>query len=295
MKLHRFDLAAILPFLFAASLAASSFHTWVAATGNDSTGTGTTANPYATFRVAVANTAAGGIVSVMGPGDYGRVEITQSITIDGTGGGSITYNLSGGSAPVGISINPSSNASIVIRNLTIDLGGTSTTGITIDSASTANTVTVLIDGCLIAGFEGAGVLLGTESPMYVTIKNTTIQGGNSGVDAGANPTGITIEDHVSLEHVSVQGSQTGVDTSNGNVDISNSNITGNEIGVEAGGNATLNVQSTMITSNTYGACIKTNSAAIIGTSAVVADNTTNIEACGGSVQGSAGAGPSPKL
>jgi hypothetical protein len=51
----------------------------------------------------------------------------------------------------------------------------------------------------------------------------------------------------------------------------------------------------MITSNTVGACIFTNSTAIIGTSTVMTDNGTNVEACGGSVQGMRGAGPSPKL
>lgn len=111
---------------------------------------------------------------------------------------------------------------------------------------------------------------------------------------------ITNNDHVQLDHVTIQGaSVNGVFTRNGNLDMSNSTITGTvgsgAVGIQADTYATLNVQNTMITSNTYGVCIYTNSTAIIGTSTIVADNGTNVEPCGGSVQGMAGAGPSPKL
>ena len=140
------------------------------------------------------------------------------------------------------------------------------------------------------------------SPMYVTIKNTTIQGGEFGLYTAENGTAapVTAYSHVSLDHVTIQGAtESGVWTGNGNLDISNSNITENvgnsAAGIMAEDYATLNVQSTMITSNTVGVCIYTNSTAIIGTSTVIADNTTNNEACGGVVQGIAGVGPSPKL
>src|ERR1700691_5869110 len=94
MKLYRIGIAAASLLLLAASLPAHglSTHTWVSATGNDAN-SGTATSPYADFATAVANTAAGGTVSVLGPGDYGPVTITQSITIDGTGGG--TINLAG--------------------------------------------------------------------------------------------------------------------------------------------------------------------------------------------------------
>src|SRR5579863_9921926 len=114
MNLHRIVPAASL-LLFAASLSATSAHTWVSATGSDSTGTGTTAKPYATFQTAMNNTTAGGLISVMGPGDYGPVSVIQSVTIDGTGGGSISFTGS-----EGIFVNPGAAASVVLRNLTID-------------------------------------------------------------------------------------------------------------------------------------------------------------------------------
>jgi hypothetical protein len=297
MKLPLTLIPAASLFVFATSLSALSTHTWVSATGNDSN-TGTPVSPYADFATAVANTAAGGTVSVTGPGDYGPVTITQSITIDGTGGGSINFAGDGEA----IYIDPSAAANIVIRNLTIDGGGTGSDAIFVASAGTTNAINVLIDGCLIAGFSQIGVGLGSESPMYVTVRNTSIQGGTLGVRTFQNGTSAPVSnyDHVQLDHVTIQGaSSAGVFTRNGNMDINNSTITGslgtNVPGIEADTYATINVQSSMITSNSVGACIFTNSTAIIGSSTVMADNGTNIEACGGVVQGMAGAGPSPKL
>jgi hypothetical protein len=284
-------------FLFAAFSGALPAHTWVSASGNDAN-TGTAVSPYATFATAVANTAAGGFVSVMGPGDYGPVTITQSITIDGTNGGSIGFAGDG----EGIFIDPGAAANIVLRNLTIDGGSTGSDAIFIASAGTTNVVNVVIDGCHLEGFSQIGVGLGSESPMYVTVRNTTIQGGTLGVRTYQNGIAgpVTAYDHILLDHVTIQGATSaGVFTRNGNVDITNSNITGsvgtNVVGIEADTYATVNVQSTMVTSNTNGVCMYVNSTAVIGTSTIVADNTTNVEACGGSVQGMAGAGPSSKL
>jgi hypothetical protein len=295
MKLHRIGFAAFPLFLITTSLYGTPLpHTWVSATGNDTTCTGTTARPCATFEQALNLTSTGGIVSVMGPGDYGPVTITESITIDGTGGGSIGFT--GGE---GIYITPSAAANIVLRNLSINGSGIGSDAIFIASAGTTNIVNVVIDGCHIDGFTQIGVGLGSESPTYVSVKNTTIQGGTLGVRTFQS-IGSTVFDHVSLDHVTVQGATSaGVFTRNGNMDITNSTITGsiglNVNGLEADTNATLNVQNSMITSNTNGVCIFSGSTAVIGTSTTITDNATNIEACGGSATGMAGPPPPPKL
>jgi hypothetical protein len=295
MKIYRFAIATALLLLLAAPLYATSSHTWVSATGSDSN-SGTQKNPYADFATAVANTTAGGIVSVLTPGDYGPVTLTQSITIDGTGGGSIGFAGDG----EGIYISAGANANIVLRNLNIDGGGTGSDAIFIASAGTTNTINVVIDGCKIEGFVDIGVGLGSESPMYVTVTNTTIQGGEIGVRTFQNGTTapVTTYDFVSLDHVTVQGATvSAVFTRNGNLDISNSNLAGNTgagaTGLEADTYATINAQNSMVTSNTNGVCIYTNSTALLGNSTIVADNATNIESCGGTVEGPGGVGPSP--
>jgi hypothetical protein len=296
MKLHRFGISAASLLLLSAPLTAYGLptHTWVSSTGNDAN-SGTATSPYADFATAIANTAAGGTISVLGPGDYGPVTITQSITIDGTGGGSINFAGDGEA----IYIDTTANANIVLRNLSIDGGGTGSDAIFIASSGTTNIINVVIDGCLLGGFTQVGVGVGSESPMYVTVKNTTIQGGTLGVRTFQNGTTAPVTNyaHMSLDHVTVEGAtSSGVFTRNGTVDISNSNITGNVgagvTGIEADTYATLNVQNTMITSSTNGTCIYTNSTAILNNT-TVADNATNFQACGGSVEGAGGAGPSP--
>ena len=302
MQLHLIRSAAAALAFLAVSLSAHGLptHTWVSPNGSNAN-SGTATSPYADFATAVANTAAGGIVSVLGPGDYGPVTITQSITIDGTGGGSIGFAGDG----EGIYINAGANANIVLRNLTVDGGGTGQDAIYIASTGTTNVINVVIDGCHIEGFTTIGVGLGSESPMYVTVENTTIQGGEIGVRTFQNGTvmPVTSYDHVSLDHVTIQGVNSsgsydaGVFTRNGNVDISNSNISGNNgssvSGLEADTYATINAQNTVVTGNTEGVCIWTNSTLILNNATIV-DNATNFEGCGGEVEGSGGEGPAPK-
>jgi hypothetical protein len=295
MKLQRIGIAVVGLLLFSSSLFGLSNHTWVSANGNDAN-TGTEKSPYADFATAVANTAPGGIVSVLGPGDYGPVTITQSITIDGTGGGSIDFAGDG----EGIYVDAGLAATIVIRNLTINGGGTGSDAIFVASTGTTNVIDVMIDGCYIEGFSQIGIGLGSESPMYLTVHNTTIVGGTLGVRTFQNGTTapITNYDHVTLDHVTIQGSTSaGVFTRNGNVDISNSTITQgapnpSQVGIEADTYATLNVQYSSITNNSNGVCIFANSTALINDT-TIADNAANIEVCGGIVEGAGGPGPAP--
>jgi hypothetical protein len=285
MRIHNTLSIAIAALFCAVSVPANalSTHTWVSASGNDAN-SGTSVSPYADFATAVANTAAGGTVSVMGPGDYGPVTIAQSMTIDGTGGGSI--NFAGDSEA--IYIDPGVAANIVLRNLSINGGGTGSDAIFVASSGTANVINVMIDGCLIAGFTQIGVGLGSESPMYVTVKNTTIQGGQLGVRTFQNgTTSVITYDHVSLDHVTIQGaSSAGVFTRNGTLAISNSVITQNvgagTAAVEADTYATASVESSMLTQNTNAVCSYTNSTIRLSNNDIF-DNGTGIEDCGGTV------------
>jgi hypothetical protein len=281
MRIRKMLLTSAAVLFCAASVPANalSTHTWVSATGNDAN-TGTAASPYADFATAVANTAAGGTVSVLGPGDYGPVTITQSITIDGTGGGSINFAGDG----EGIYISAGAAANIVLRNLSIDGGGTGSDAIFVASSGTTNVINVVIDGCLIAGFVDIGVGLGSESSMYVTVKNTTIQGGELGVRTFQNGTSSPVTyDHVSLDHVNIQGaSVAAVFTRNGVVQISNSAVTASDVGLQADTYAVLSATNTMISNNTTGVCSYTNSTIRLANNYIF-DNGTGIEACGGTV------------
>ncbi len=292
MKLHRIGIAAASVFFFAASLAAQASHTWVSATGNDSTGNGTTAKPYASFQEAVNNTAAGGMVSVLGPGDYGAVSITQAVTIDGTGGGSIAFTGS-----EGIYIDAPITASVVLRNLVVNGVGTG-----IDAIFGESFLNLTIDGCLLEGYTDIGIGVGSTSAENVLIRNTVIVGGTLGVrtfqSAGEVP-----YDQVTLDHVTIQGvNQTSglggsaaIFTRNGKFDISNSNVTQSNIGIQADTDANINMANSILTDNTIAICTYSGSTATLNNTSLYDNAATTNSSCSGQIEGSvSNEGPSPK-
>jgi hypothetical protein len=253
-------------------------HTWVAYYGNDSN-SGTVSSPYADFQTAANNTAAGGIVSVLTPGDFGAVSITQSITIDGTGGGSIGFTGS-----EGIYINAPTSATVVIRNLTIDGEGEG-----IDAIFFEQGMNLVVDGCRMEGFSDIGVGVGSTTTMNVVIRDTTIVGGELGVRTFQSD-GEVPYDHVSLQNVTIQGASTaGVFTRNGSVAITDSMISENYVGLEADTSAVLTAERTMLYYNQSGVCVY-NPGTIRLSNTDILGNVTGIANCGGTV---ASAGDNP--
>lgn len=248
---------------------ALSSHTWVGPNGNDSNA-GTQTSPYATFQNAMENTAPGGTVSVLGAGDYGYFQVSNSITIDGTGGGSINFP----NIEAGIAIEPSTNAVVILKNLTITGAGAGGDAIGIVNGGTTNLVTVVIDGCLITGFMFNGIEVFNGGPVSLTVKNSTIVGGETGVSAEQNG-------QISLDHVTIQGASiAGVYAEDGNLQVTNSVITQNAIGLKADTYAVLSAANNVITSNQVGVCSGTGSKIRLDTNDIY-DNPIAIKNCGG--------------
>src|SRR3989442_11594189 len=83
----RFKIAAMAPLvlsvvLFAPLAHAASNRTWVASTGSDYNSC-SRKQPCATFQQALSKTTPGGEVDVVDSADYGPINITFSVTIDG--------------------------------------------------------------------------------------------------------------------------------------------------------------------------------------------------------------------
>jgi hypothetical protein len=279
MRIRNILLTSAAVLLSAASIPASatlSMHTWVSGTGNDAN-TGARNSPYADFATAVANTAAGGIVSVVDPGDYGPVTILQSITIDGGNMGSIGFT--GGE---GIYIDPASGGTVVLRGLTVDGEGVGT-----DAIFFSGVGNLTIDNCKLEGFTQIGVGVGSTGIENVVVKNTTIVGGTLGVRTFQS-SGLVPYDSVSLDHVTIQGATSaGVFSRNGSMEISNSVITQNNgagtVGVQADTSANISVESSMITLNTTAVCVY-SSAKIRLENVDIFDNGTGVAACGGQIK-----------
>lgn len=175
-------LASVLFVLFAISLAnAQNPRTWVASGGSDVGGC-TRVAPCATFQYALSVTDALGEIDAVDSGDFGRVTIAKSVTIDGNGFAKITGN-AGGNA-VGINAGP--NDVIVLRGLALGGvgagGGVSTFGIQFSAGKALH-----VEDCQIVGFNLAGIDFepaAAGSELYVSgtsISNIFATGSSAGI------------------------------------------------------------------------------------------------------------------
>lgn len=263
--------AAALVILTSTVAHATSAHTWVAYWGSDA-GLGTQTNPYATFQNAVNNTSAGGVVSALTPGDFGAVTISQSVTIEGVDGAGLTFTGS-----YGIDINAPASAVVNLRNLTVNGVGTGQNAIYLYTGGA-----MIVDHCHLEGFTYIGVGVDSQNPMNVVVRDTVIQGGQLGVRT-FQASGGAVRDHVSLQNVTIEGAMTaGIFTRNGEMEVMNSVISSNYLGLEADTSAIMMVSSSAIFNNTTAICawhpgtIRINDNEIYG-------NTTGIENCGGTI------------
>ena len=121
--------------------------------------------PCKTFAGAMSKTAAGGELSVLGPGGYGAVTITKSITIDG--GSTLASILSAGTK--GIIINAGQDAVVTLRNLSINGAGSGINGIKIISEKKVG-----VEDCKLANFIQKGIEVNTATACNLVINNVIV-------------------------------------------------------------------------------------------------------------------------
>ena len=103
--------------VFAPQAHAQLLNTWVSSLGSDANPC-SRALPCLTFGGAIAKTNAGGTIGVIDPGEYGPVDITKSITIDGAGTFASIMTPSVHLPAMRITAGP--NDRVVIRNLSFN-------------------------------------------------------------------------------------------------------------------------------------------------------------------------------
>ena len=189
-------------------------HTFVSSTGNDalnatSDGLGCSrAHPCATFQAALGQTSPGGVISVIDSGDYGPANISQSVTIDGTGSNAAITATTGNA----VAITPGSSAVVTLRHLTLIGPGTAnsnTRGITVRNSS------LLVEDCKMSGFS-VGVSVGSGS---VVVQRTTITNCDHGIDGNGGL--------LSVRDSTLQGGTYGASVSDGLADLSRCTVAQN--------------------------------------------------------------------
>jgi hypothetical protein len=279
--------------------ATTNEHSWVSGNGNNSYACSFAA-PCLTFSGALAKTTAGGLITAKDAGDFGPVDINQSVTTDGNKLGSITF--SGGS---NTGINITNGANVTVRNLIINGLGTGGTGI---DASSGGIVTV--DNCKIMNITGVGIAFSltgsltvensriesfigdnvwgieivSNAAQNIVLRNTVIDAsplGNYNSGFVVNPGSVPVT--ASLQNVAIMGAGSGAIVGySGTIQVTNSVITQSGDGLYADG-GTISVASSLITANVTGVCSKASSKIRLDNNDIY-DNTTAIANCGGIVK-----------
>lgn len=273
MKIRNILLTSAAVLFCTASMSGQSSHTWVAGTGNDNFAC-TEEKPCATFQGALAKTAAGGMISVASPGDFGPVNIAKSVTIDGSNIGSIATN-----AARAISIQFYTGGNVTIRNLIINgLGRSGQNGIVF-----TGTGYLTVENCRIESFSDTGIDAFSQGQENVVVRNTTISDVGSGVVNAGYGTG-----RVVLQNVTIQGARGAAVYSQDSsfTEITNSVITQSGVGVQDLLGSTISVESSMLAFNTTAMCafltatIRLENNDIFDNGAVVADCNGTVETNG---------------
>jgi hypothetical protein len=193
---------------------AQNFHSWVSSTGSGSACT--RAAPCPNFNAAISVTDAGGVVSVLDPGDYSEllpdgdgISITKSLTIRAEGVDSVATERGRAFANwVEIHAGPSD----VITLEGLHLTGA---GIHFSSGGHLHVVRCVITSGNVSDIDG--IRFQPNSPSKLSVTDTVISNMGSGTGGGIviNPqSGGTAQ--VNLEHVTVNGNAFGIATDGSN-------------------------------------------------------------------------------
>ena len=168
-----FTFAFLLSCCFAAqvrgSIVVGPSRVFVSGVGSDVNPCSRTA-PCRTFQQAHDVVAAAGEVVVLDAAGYGQVTISKSVSIIGDG----VY--AGVTVPAGDGITINSGTAIVaLRNLTINGLGTGTNGVNVTSVGDLH-----VEGCVISGFTGFGILVSLAADgSRIFIKDTITRNNNT--------------------------------------------------------------------------------------------------------------------
>ena len=213
---------------------AQATRTWVSGVGDDVNPCSRTA-PCKTWAGAISKTAVGGVINALDSGGFGAVQITKSITLDGTGVAASILALSTN----GIIVN-SAAADVVLRN--IDIVGTTPAagcgglnGVHVLAASS-----VRLDGVAITGFQrGVNLpLTNANADVFVDVSLNNVDVANNCVAGVAAEPADGKQTRVVLNHTRISTSNQALLVGGGaEAWVAGSNLSLNNVGLVANGGA----------------------------------------------------------
>ena len=253
----------------AASLTAQAqaTRTWVSGVGDDVNPCSRTA-PCKTFAGAISKTAVNGEINCLDPAGYGAVTVTKSITIDceDTQGSILSAGTNG--VIVNITAATDTKKAFMLRGVSINGAGTGINGIRVLAASQVNLDEVVIQGVTQHGLSLETTTGSTKVNVgNCLIRNNAGNGINSFIIGGSvtlavfdskisanTGTGVNISNgtKASVSSSDVTNNGTGVATFNGDMAVSNCNVSHNTTGVSASTGSTIRLTGDTITGNGTG-------------------------------------------
>ena len=211
----------------------------------------TTVMPCRSFSAAMAQTAPGGEIIAFDSAGFGTLTINQAVSVSGAPGIHAAITANAGTA---ISISAAGTDHVTLRNLVL-IGNGATSGISIASAAVVN-----IYASTISGFGSYGISSGGTQKVVVDSCKIIDSPGAIGVQVATNTKAV----------------------------VSNSVVSGNNVGVFADISGTIQVFHSVISDNNNGL----ESSSFSGTSNLMAENCSVVANGSGVFAGSGGAGTS---
>jgi hypothetical protein len=266
---------------FSSGAFAQATRTWVSGVGDDVNPCSRTA-PCKTFAGAISKTADKGEISVLDPGGFGVVTITKGITLNGTG--TLAGILSAGS-PGAVTVNdvnaavPNSSV-VIIRDISMNGAGTGTSGVRYLSGKT-----VMVDHCWIYGMTSRGIDVSKTADGNLKVVNGSVieNVGEDGIHMTTTAGAVTaVIDNASIMNCGGDGVEA-VTNVRGELVRSNVSIIGANGVLLSGANSQLNLDDDLISHcNTTGLKSFTGDAIRVSDT-IVANNTTGLNANGGTI------------
>ena len=221
-------LATAIAAILDAAPAAAATRTWVASNGTDSANNGCAVYaPCRTLAFAYSQTAAGGEIDILGPGNYGDLTIGKAISIasDGAEAGIQPMQPQGANPIV---VNAGATDLIQLRGLTLDgAANTAGNGLGVEFLAGGG---LLVRNCIVKNFQsGYGIYFAPNTAASLVVYDTTVtNNGSIGIYIGplAGPT------KTALERVVLDGNGSGLFVGGNsaaaiNVTVTDSLATGN--------------------------------------------------------------------
>lgn len=242
--LIRVALCAFLPFAFAVPASAASKVTFVSASGGNSGACATPAAACRTFAYAIGQTAAGGEIKALTPGDFGPLSIDKALVVTGVEGAGVVASSDA------IFIHAGAEDSVSLVGLSLDGAKVAGNGVKLVSGGA-----LTIKNCILRGFIGIGVSLVPNGVTKFLIEDTIMSDfGWAGVSAMASPANGQSAANGRINRVSISNAKwVGVEVGWSNhVSITDSSVANSETGISAGSNSKIVLSHSFVTENKTG-------------------------------------------